>query len=177
MTTTIIAIVGFALVVAFAIFLRRDTNAAQKRLSIAAALKAEQRLELMQLCQKSGNALMRAIRDANPQRHFDSMARRLLKIGEEYGEATEAYLVFTSTATSRKKKTKDDIREECMDMAIVALDCALTRLPGEEDLTDDDIEFICMEVLSDKLAKWKRQRAAQESITDNAGPLVVDDAV
>ncbi len=163
-----------AAIVGFIVYLRRDTDAAQKRLSLSAAQKAEQRLELMQLCQKSGNALLRAIREANPQRKYETMARRLLKIGEELGEASEAYLVFSSTSTSRKKKNKDDVREECMDVAIVALDCALTRMPGEENLTDDDLEFICMEVLAAKLAKWKRQRDAQEAITENA---IVDDAV
>ena len=171
-----IVVLVFAFVV-LTVVLIRDSRTAEQRLNATAAMKAAQRLELMQLCQDGGNALLRAISDANPQRKFVTMARRLLKIGEEYGEATEAYLVFTSTATSRKKKTKDDIREECMDIAIVALDCALTRMPGEDDLTDEDVEFICMEVLAEKLAKWKRQRDTQTAITDNAGPLVVDDAV
>lgn len=163
--------------IALTVLLIRDSRTAERRLNASSAIKAAQRLELMQLCQDSGNALLRAIRDANPQRGFQTMGRRMLKIGEEYGEASEAYLVFTSTAMSRKKKTKDDIREECMDIAIVALDCALTRMPGEETLTEEDVEFICMELLATKLAKWKHQRDTQTAITDNAGPLIVDDAV
>jgi NTP pyrophosphatase (non-canonical NTP hydrolase) len=101
------------------------------------------------------NGFLHAIRAANPSRHHDSMARRILKIGEEYGETCEAYLVSTTGKPSRKVKTHDDVREELIDVAIVALDCAVTRFPGEENLLDVEIEMKIMEVLAVKLMKWK----------------------
>lgn len=118
------------------------------------------------------NGFLRAVQAANPGRGFHNMARRLIKLGEELGEASEAYLVATTTAKSRKKKTTADLREELIDLGIVALDCALTRMPGEENATDEEIEAAIMEVLATKLAKWESQRAAGQTSC-----AVPDDAV
>lgn len=114
------------------------------------------------------NGFLRAIRDANPGRSFLNLARRIIKIQEEMGEVSEAFLVATTSAVTRKKKTKDDVREELIDVAIVALDCALTRMPGEEGLSDNEIETKIMGVLAEKLGKWRDQR-------DKMGAFVEDD--
>jgi hypothetical protein len=160
---------------AVALYFWVTSQAAQKRLAMSAVRKTADRLELMRLCNQGDNSFLRAIVEANPTRSFGNIERRFLKIGEELGEACEAYLVASTTNKTRKKKTYADVREECIDLSIVGLDCALTRFPGEENLTDEDIEFICMEVLATKLAKWKRQKDAQVSITDEL--TTVDDAV
>lgn len=105
--------------------------------------------------QNGRNGFLHAIRAANPARNFSTMSRRILKIGEEYGETCEAFLVSTTTRPTRKVKAYADVREELIDTGIVALDCALTRFPGEEDLTDEDVEAIVMEMLARKLQKWR----------------------
>lgn len=163
------------LAVAVCVWIVTDGQRAGKRLAASSVKRAADRLELMRLCQDSGNALLRAILEANPDRNVGNIERRLIKIGEELGEASEAYLVASTTNKTRKKKTYKDVREELMDISIVALDCALTRFPGEDSMTAEDIEFECMEILSEKLAKWKRQKDAQIAITDELSK--VDDAV
>lgn len=68
------------------------------------------------------------IRDANPDRSIDCIRRRLLKILEELGEGSEAYLSITGSS-NYKNKTWDDYREEGVDTLIVMVDVALTTLP------------------------------------------------
>lgn len=69
------------------------------------------------------------IRQANPTRSMNSYIRRKLKLGEELGEVMEAYLNITSSFNG-KHKTWDDVREELVDVAIVATDIALTTDPN-----------------------------------------------
>jgi hypothetical protein len=69
------------------------------------------------------------IKKANPERSHECIRRRLLKILEELGETSEAYLSRTS-ASNYKDKTWDDYREEGCDTLIVMLDVALTSLPN-----------------------------------------------
>lgn len=76
----------------------------------------------------SSNEVLVAIREANPTRSHVCVNRRLLKILEELGEASEAYLSRTSKS-NYKHKTWDDFRVECVDILIVMLDVAMTPLP------------------------------------------------
>ena len=82
--------------------------------------------------------------------------RRITKLGEESGELSEAGLSVTSE-TNSKNKTFTDCREEAVDSAIVALDIALTRFPGEEALTDEQIVLEVEKMISKKLKKWKKK--------------------
>ena len=88
---------------------------------------------------KSGTTLQNiidAIRAANPTRNEDNLHRRIIKLGEEYGEAAEAYLNVSSARTG-KAKTWDDVREELADVLIVAVDVALTP----QDFCGDYVNF------------------------------------
>ena len=65
--------------------------------------------------------IFKKVRDAKPIRHHDEIQRRLLKISEEHGEATQAFLSLTSPNNS-KKKTWDDLREELVDELIIRVE-------------------------------------------------------
>lgn len=67
------------------------------------------------------------IREANRDRSPTCIRRRLLKILEELGETSEAYLSKTGTG-NYKNKSWDDYREEGVDTMIVMVDVALTEL-------------------------------------------------
>jgi NTP pyrophosphatase (non-canonical NTP hydrolase) len=99
------------------------------------------------------DGLMVAIRDANPDREFNTLARRMIKLMEEMGEASEAYLNMTN-GTNSKKKTWDDLREELVDVVIVAVDMLLTPFPGQQEMTNAELEDEIMEILGRKLRKW-----------------------
>lgn len=73
--------------------------------------------------------IIKDIRESNPERSADTLSRRLMKILEELGETSEAFLSRTS-ANNYKKKTWDDYREEAVDTLIVMLDVGLTTYPG-----------------------------------------------
>lgn len=111
-----------------------------------------------------------AVYAANPARHVDTLARRVIKIGEEFGELSEAYLNATS-ANNAKGKTWTEVREEAIDTAIVGIDVALTPQPGET-LTPEQIQADVLRVTSIKLAKWAKGRSTQMAATQT-----VDDAV
>lgn len=105
------------------------------------------------------NSFLRAVLMASPGRSFAKLYRSVIKVAEESGELAEAYLVVTSdNPNAVKRKTHRDIREEAIDTAIIALDVALTPMPGEEHLTQHDIEMLVMELQDEKLSKWGRQR-------------------
>src|ERR1700722_12797574 len=73
-----------------------------------------------------------AVEQANPQRSLATLPRRLHKLLEELGEVSEAYLNATSI-NNGKGKTWADVREEAVDVLIVALDIALTDMfEGDE---------------------------------------------
>lgn len=74
------------------------------------------------------DALVKMVNEANPERDSTTLNRRLLKVLEEIGEVSEAYLSTTS-ATNYKNKTWLDYREEAVDTLIILLDIALTPLP------------------------------------------------
>lgn len=82
--------------------------------------------------------------------------RRVTKLGEETGEVSEAFLSVTSESNG-KNKTWIDVREEAVDSAIVALDIALTKFPGEEDWDDDKLYLAVEDMIAKKLKKWKKK--------------------
>jgi hypothetical protein len=66
------------------------------------------------------------VTQANPERSTANLRRRLHKLLEELGELSEAYLSVTDTTISTKNKTWLDVREEAVDVLIVAIDIAVT---------------------------------------------------
>jgi len=90
---------------------------------------------------------------ANRERNIGTLIRRIGKLSEENGELWEAYLNVTSL-NNGKKKTWEDVREESIDLAIVALDVVATRLPIDEGKTDKEIQTEIVAVIEAKLKKW-----------------------
>lgn len=100
------------------------------------------------------------------------LARRVLKLQEEAGELAEAYLNVTSKH-NKKNKSWEDVREEAIDCAIVAIDIAFSIKgcfeglseglfePSENSESSKLEEYIyeqVQEVFARKLDKWKRSR-------------------
>lgn len=113
---------------------------------------------------KKSYDLIKIIHDANLARNMDNLPRRVIKLSEETGEASEAFL-YASTPNSRKNITWDDFREEAVDTAIVGLDLALTTLPIDEGKTSEQIQQEVIEVFEQKLKKWKLQLSAGTDAT------------
>lgn len=80
------------------------------------------------------NNILNMVYEANLTRSHANLNRRLIKILEEVGEVSEAYLNSTTSGVNGKNKTWDDVREEVADVLIVSYDIALTPL-GDEDST------------------------------------------
>jgi NTP pyrophosphatase (non-canonical NTP hydrolase) len=100
------------------------------------------------------------------QPHYDEryLNRRVTKMSEETGECSQAFLSVTSEENS-KNKTFTDVREEAVDAAIVSLDVAMTRFPGEENLSEDEIIALVEAMVSKKLKKWvKKVKKKQDTI-------------
>lgn len=99
--------------------------------------------------------LVKIIQQVNPTRNMDNLTRRVIKLSEETGEASEAFL-YASIISNKKNITWNDFREEAVDSAIVGIDLALTKLPIIDDgKTDDEIQKEVIEVFERKLKKWK----------------------
>lgn len=96
---------------------------------------------------------------ANPQRKKKNLHRRFLKLGEEYGEAVQAYLSVTSK-NNGKQKTWEDVREELCDVLIITLDILLTEMP-DEDFHDNtkniEIENRILKQVDHKIDKWLKK--------------------
>lgn len=107
------------------------------------------------------NGFLIAVQNASKTRAWATTWRAIMKLFEEVGEMSEAYLGSTSQTGNYKNKTPADVREEAVDTAILALHIALTPLPGEENLSDAEILRRVMEVQSVKLKKRAAQVAAQ----------------
>lgn len=99
--------------------------------------------------------------EANPGRNEQTLIRRIGKLAEEYGELWEAYLNVTSM-NNGKNKTWDDVREEAVDVAIVALDIVATRLPTDEGKTEEEIRKEIADMLTKKLEKWRVSSTAKK---------------
>ena len=116
------------------------------------------------------DSLLNRVRVANPKRNKKNIHRRLLKLGEEYGEVNQAYLAVTSK-NNLKQKTWYDVREELCDVIIVALDILLTEMPDEtfDTLTKDaDIEERSLKEVDRKLAKWLVKMITKQTDVDDA---------
>ena len=111
------------------------------------------------------NEVIRLVQQANKRRNHQNFARRHIKLSEEYGEVSEAYLSVTSPSNA-KGKTWDDVREELADCLIVTLDLILTPLPDQENYSPEQIEQGMMEMVRTKLAKWETNQS--NAITDGA---------
>ena len=91
-----------------------------------------------------------------PQRSIITLRDRLAKAGEELGELAEAILHHTSE-TNPKAKTHDDIVEEAVDLAIMAMDIALTK-PVVGDLTNKEARQRVEALFEEKAGrKWAIQ--------------------
>ena len=106
--------------------------------------------------------------DANIERSTGTLIRRIGKLAEEYGELWEAYLNVTSLHNG-KEKTWDDVREEGIDVAIVALDIVATRLPTDEGKTEEEMRQEIVEMVNKKLEKWKISNTAKKDAVSEAG--------
>ena len=106
--------------------------------------------------------------DANPERSIQTLIRRIGKLAEECGELWEAYLNVTSRHNG-KNKTWDDVREESIDVAIVALDIVATRLPIDEGKTEEEMREELIDMINKKLEKWKISSAAKQDAVSEEG--------
>lgn len=87
--------------------------------------------------------ILKEIQEANPKRSKNNIGRRIRKAMEELGEVSEAELSVTSNL-NKKNKSWEDVLEESVDVAIVAMDIALT------DNSFEDVE----NMFKRKLNKW-----------------------
>lgn len=102
--------------------------------------------------------------NANRKRTMTIFPRRLLKLGEEYGEANQAYL-SVSSENNGKDKTWADVREELADTIIVAMDLYCHEMPDEKDMT---YELKLAQLNSDidrKLKKWEKKQKRKEDLS------------
>ena len=84
----------------------------------------------------------------DPERNFNNVGRRIIKLSEELGELSEAYLSYTNP-NSYKNKQYEDIIEEAVDCAIVSLDILVTLIKEDKQLA--------YTVFEKKLNKWRKQ--------------------
>ena len=85
-----------------------------------------------------------------------TVERRVLKATEEIGELAEAVLSATS-ASNAKRKTWMDVIDEACDVAIMGIDIAMTKPPGQESIGDDAWRDIVKKIFALKLKKWQSQ--------------------
>jgi len=109
--------------------------------------------------------VFRGILEANITRNFANFHRRTIKLMEELGELSEAYLNVTS-ASNGKGLSYFDIREEAVDCVIVAVDLALTPTPDQDDMSTEEVVKAMTTMISLKLAKWKKNRDTGKAATD-----------
>lgn len=103
--------------------------------------------------------------EANRKRTMDIFARRLLKLGEEYGEANQAYLSVSSENNS-KNKTWDDVREELVDCIIVAVDLYCHEMPDEDKTTLETKIASLHSMLDKKLKKWHKKQKKKDDLSE-----------
>ncbi len=89
-------------------------------------------------------------------RSTDNVERRMLKATEETGELAEAILSATS-ASNAKGKTWMDIIDEACDVAIMGIDIAMTKPPGQQSIDDGVWRDIVKNIFALKLKKWQTQ--------------------
>lgn len=94
---------------------------------------------------------------ANRDRRMEIFARRMLKLGEEYGEASQAYLSVSSEKNG-KNKTWDDVREELVDVLVVTLDLLCHEFPDEKSTSLEQRSALIHRELDRKLTKWAKKQ-------------------
>lgn len=97
--------------------------------------------------------IIETIYNANPNRSVSELSRRIIKLAEEIGELSEAYL-SVSSETNYKNKTWSDVREEATDAIIVALDVFLTDMPEDKNKSFEDKVHLLNEIINRKVEKW-----------------------
>lgn len=109
--------------------------------------------------------IIKKVWGANRNRKMETFGRRLLKLGEEYGEANQAYLSVSSENNS-KNKSWEDVREELADCIIVALDLYCHQMPDEEE-TDQEIKVAQLHADIDrKLKKWHKKQKKKDDFSE-----------
>lgn len=93
------------------------------------------------------------ISSKNPSRV--DMSRRLLKLQEELGELSQAYLSYSSENNPRGK-TLDDLIEEACDVGIVAMDVAMILAGGDQKSVEAEIKV--------KLQKWESKLKQKKNV-------------
>lgn len=101
--------------------------------------------------------LINQVWDANPDRNTQDILRRICKTQEELGELAEAYLQLTSK-TNYKKKTYEDVVEESVDTAIMALDVALS-MSQTFHVTETFTKDYVRKMFETKIHKWITRKA------------------
>lgn len=87
-------------------------------------------------------------------RSVDNIDDRVMKACEEAGEAIGALLSIRNN--SYKGLTYDDLREEIIDIWIVATDAMLTALPREQNMSQDQVNENISKIIDVKIAKWRK---------------------
>jgi len=101
--------------------------------------------------------IIQKVHGANRDRRMDIFGRRMLKLGEEYGEAAQAYLSVSSEKNG-KNKTWEDVREELIDVLVVTLDLLCHEFPDEEDSSLEKKSTDINRELDRKLKKWAKKQ-------------------
>lgn len=101
--------------------------------------------------------IIKKVWDANRTRTMDIFGRRMLKLGEEYGEACQAYLSISSEKNG-KNKSWEDVREELVDVLVVDLDLLCHQFPDESEVDLEKRIALINEVLDRKLKKWAKKQ-------------------
>jgi hypothetical protein len=99
--------------------------------------------------------IIKRVQQIGSGRNTDNLDRRLMKAGEEYGELLEAHLNATSAANPKNKNHMDMV-EEAVDLAIMALDIALTK-PEDWLMSDDEWRAGVKAMFTVKMDKWEKQ--------------------
>ena len=109
------------------------------------------------------------VHEANKSRTMDIFDRRVIKLGEEYGEACQAFLSVSSENNS-KNKSWPDVREELVDVVIVALDLLLHEMPDESNTTLESKAAAIHSELDRKLRKWHKKQKRKDDVSNSILP-------
>ena len=108
--------------------------------------------------------ILKMVFDAKKKKYKDldiskkRLLRRGLKLSEECGEVCEAIFGITDEE-NYKGKTYDDVREELVDVIIVALDALFSEFEDEELPNNfDDIIKLRSVIFEEKITKWLKDK-------------------
>lgn len=125
----------------------------------------------LEFLKETQQRLLTMIQVMGSVRTVENFPRRFMKATEELGELGEAFNSVTSP-NNPKQKTWADVREEAVDLAIMAIDLAFTPLPPDREeyhVYGLDYEVALSEnvlaTFARKLDKWEAQVKSGEIIT------------